>query len=51
VRDAAQIVVLDHGRVAEIGEHRELVARGGVYARLAAMQFRDEGETDAAMRT
>jgi len=51
VRDAAQIVVLDRGRVAEIGDHRELVARGGVYARLAAMQFRDEWQADATVRT
>jgi subfamily B ATP-binding cassette protein MsbA len=51
VRDAAQIVVLDHGRVAEIGDHRELSARGGVYARLASMQFRDELETDGSWRT
>jgi len=51
VREAAQIVVLDHGRVAEIGDHRELSARGGVYARLASMQFRDELETDGSWRT
>ena len=49
VRDAAQIVVLDRGRVAEVGTHHHLVARGGVYARLAAVQFRDE--VDAAVRT
>jgi ATP-binding cassette subfamily B protein len=31
--------VLDHGRLVEAGTHSELVARGGLYARLAAMQF------------
>ena len=34
VRDAEQIVVLDRGRVAEIGRHEELVAAGGRYAAL-----------------
>ena len=36
VRDADQIVVLDRGRVAEIGTHGELLARGGRYAALVA---------------
>ena len=36
VRDADQIVVLDRGRVAEIGTHLELLARGGRYAALVA---------------
>jgi ATP-binding cassette, subfamily B, bacterial len=36
VRDADQIVVLDQGRVAEIGTHDELLAAGGRYAALLA---------------
>ena len=39
VRDADQIVVLDGGRVAEIGDHDTLLAKGGLYARLVARQL------------
>ena len=35
------IVVLDHGRLVEPGTHDSLVAAGGDYARLAALQFMD----------
>jgi ATP-binding cassette subfamily B protein len=38
VRSAHRIVVLDRGRVAEIGSHDELVALGGIYSRLANAQ-------------
>ncbi len=39
VQKADLIVVLDHGRLVEQGTHAELVAQGGVYAGLAALQF------------
>lgn len=39
VQQANRILVLDHGKLVEQGTHAELVSRGGVYARLAALQF------------
>jgi ATP-binding cassette, subfamily B, bacterial len=39
VQQADRIVVLDHGRLVEQGTHAQLVAQGGVYAGLAALQF------------
>ena len=38
---ADRIVVMDGGRVVEEGTHHELVARRGLYARLAELQFRE----------
>jgi ATP-binding cassette subfamily B protein len=39
VLKADRIVVMDEGRVVEEGSHHELVAKNGLYARLAALQF------------
>ena len=43
IEHADRVAVLDHGRLAEIGSHRELLAHGGLYARLHAMH--GAGET------
>ena len=41
VRAADRIVVMDAGRIVEEGTHAQLQAGGGLYARLAALQFQD----------
>jgi ATP-binding cassette subfamily B protein len=41
VREADRILVLDRGRIVAQGRHAQLLAQGGLYARLAALQFQD----------
>ena len=44
VMDADQILVLDQGHIVERGTHRELLARGGAYAQMWALQQQEEAE-------
>ncbi|MDT8998698.1 ABC transporter transmembrane domain-containing protein [Paucibacter sp. APW11] len=39
VQRADRIIVMEQGRIVDQGSHAELIARGGLYARLAALQF------------
>ena len=49
-RNAFRIDVLDQGRIVASGTHRELVAQGGLYARLAALQFSTDQADEAAAK-
>jgi subfamily B ATP-binding cassette protein MsbA len=48
IADADKIIVLDQGRVVEQGTHGELIARGGLYARLHRTQFAESGRAAPA---
>ena len=49
VREADKIVVMEAGKVVDEGSHDALLARGGVYAGLHALQFRSDGPTADAL--
>ena len=51
VMDAAQILVLDAGRIVERGTHRELLDRGGAYADMWALQQQEEKTAGALSLT
>ena len=42
VKKADRIIVVDNGKIVAHGTHKELVSQGGLYARLAKLQFTDE---------
>ena len=48
VRSADRILVMAEGRIIEEGAHDSLLARGGLYARLARLQFTGDPATVAA---
>jgi subfamily B ATP-binding cassette protein MsbA len=50
VRRADRIVVMDAGRIAEIGSHPELMARNGIYRKLYDLQFAEEEEVVVSRR-
>ena len=45
-----RILVLDRGRVAELGTHAELLAKGGIYRRIHDIQTNPEGREDGHVR-
>ena len=47
IQEADRVLVLNQGQVAEIGNHEELLAAGGLYATLHGLQFQSNAEPDA----
>jgi subfamily B ATP-binding cassette protein MsbA len=50
IEKADVIMVMDAGKIVERGSHAELIALGGHYTRLHAMQFREPAEADPSFR-
>ncbi|MGK0258443.1 MAG: subfamily B ATP-binding cassette protein MsbA, partial [Candidatus Azotimanducaceae bacterium] len=41
IQEADRVLVLDHGKIAELGTHEQLLEQGGLYATLHSLQFQD----------
>jgi ATP-binding cassette subfamily B protein len=48
IQEADRVLVLHHGRVAELGTHDELIAKRGLYFELHTLQFQDTATADAS---
>jgi len=48
IRNANRIVVLNHGEIAEIGSHEELIAKKGIYYRMNLLQSKEISTAEAA---
>ena len=46
IRESSRVVVLDHGRIVEVGSHDDLLDRQGAYHKLYTMQFRAAAAAD-----
>ena len=47
IQEADRVLVLDQGQVAEIGNHEELLAAGGLYACPYSLQFQSDAAQDS----
>ena len=47
VMDADQILVMDHGRIIERGTHQQLLARGGAYSQMWALQQQEDAKRES----